>query len=351
VGSVPANFGAAAAGTPKADEWRSIFTIYLPLALITLSAQYDTPGLASTVENTMDLVCALIAGCKRWMSESRSDYYLASISRYIDGLNRLYPDIQLNSIHHMAFHIFDFLRLFGPVQSWWCFPFERLIGRLQRTTHNHRFGELEATIHRAFVDGGNLRRWLSRPSCPDIIRACKQLFDKVYAPKRDNYTLEQMLTASEDGDAGTLSKVPDDLAPLLETRPTTVLRARLKIDGTIFSRQSTHDGNSHIIFRPTENASDEPVPGSIQYIFLKDGVFTFAVRRYRPLSASIPDPFMKWSGIFRAKLWSADMEPDLVPVNPQRVLSYCVKYQFAEDKIVILRLGKVNNILCLDNSY
>ncbi|KIN97524.1 hypothetical protein M404DRAFT_77694, partial [Pisolithus tinctorius Marx 270] len=36
LGSVPSNFGDVSAGTIKADEWRSLITVYLPLALINL---------------------------------------------------------------------------------------------------------------------------------------------------------------------------------------------------------------------------------------------------------------------------------------------------------------------------
>ncbi|KIK20277.1 hypothetical protein PISMIDRAFT_34821, partial [Pisolithus microcarpus 441] len=34
--SIPANFGDTTAGTVKADEWRTLITIYIPLALISL---------------------------------------------------------------------------------------------------------------------------------------------------------------------------------------------------------------------------------------------------------------------------------------------------------------------------
>jgi len=41
---------------------------------------------------------------------------------------------------HAAFHIYDFLLLFGPVMSWWTFPFEHLIGVLQRINTNNKIG-------------------------------------------------------------------------------------------------------------------------------------------------------------------------------------------------------------------
>ncbi|KAK0431495.1 hypothetical protein EV421DRAFT_1720503, partial [Armillaria borealis] len=41
---------------------------------------------------------------------------------------------------HVLFHIYDFLLLFGPVISWWCFPFEHLIGALQKINTSSRVG-------------------------------------------------------------------------------------------------------------------------------------------------------------------------------------------------------------------
>ena len=57
----------------------------------------------------------------------------------------------------VAFHIYDFILLFGPIMAWWTFPFERLIGALQKfNTNDHVGGELEGTIVRSFWKGANL---------------------------------------------------------------------------------------------------------------------------------------------------------------------------------------------------
>jgi hypothetical protein len=40
----------------------------------------------------------------------------------------------------MALHVGQFLKRFGPVCGWWTFPFERLIGSMQRMNHNSRVG-------------------------------------------------------------------------------------------------------------------------------------------------------------------------------------------------------------------
>ncbi|PIL30343.1 hypothetical protein GSI_07528 [Ganoderma sinense ZZ0214-1] len=141
IGSVPYNFGEAAAGTPKADEWRTVFTIYLPITLLLLFGQPDSsPHLRAVLDHTMQLVCAVLLACKRTTNSSRMERYRLYLRTYIEKLPALYPDLGCESIHHMAFHIYDFLKLFGPVNSWWAFPFERLIGQLQRIPTNHKFG-------------------------------------------------------------------------------------------------------------------------------------------------------------------------------------------------------------------
>ncbi|KAF8867824.1 hypothetical protein BD779DRAFT_1615764 [Infundibulicybe gibba] len=60
---------------------------------------------------------------------------------YIEDLSDTHPDVTKRTNHHMALHIYNFLLLFGPVHSWWCFPFERLIGILQRLPTNNKFGK------------------------------------------------------------------------------------------------------------------------------------------------------------------------------------------------------------------
>lgn len=147
INSVPTNFGSASAGTMKADEWRTLFAIYLPVALICLWGEDSPHPLAQSSEhardilqNTMDLVCAVLVATKRMMSPRRARAYRDYLVRYVEGLKVLYPDHDIKPNVHMAFHVYEFLLLYGPMHSWWCFPFERLIGHLQRLPQNHIFG-------------------------------------------------------------------------------------------------------------------------------------------------------------------------------------------------------------------
>ncbi|KIK20276.1 hypothetical protein PISMIDRAFT_106073 [Pisolithus microcarpus 441] len=75
------------------------------------------------------------------MSVSRAKAYRTHIASYVGKLKALYPTCNVRPNHHAAFHIYDYLHLFGPVHSWWTFLFEHLIGILQRIPTNHKSGE------------------------------------------------------------------------------------------------------------------------------------------------------------------------------------------------------------------
>ena len=154
LGSIPSNFGSAAAGTMKADQWRTMYTVYLPIALVSLwgegtshSSTDVAQKLRSVLDHTMELVSAIHLACRRTMTRARATAYRSHVTKWLCDLQKMYPDLDHRTNNHMAIHIYDFLLLFGPVRSWWCFPFERLIGQLQRLPHNHQFGK--------FIDTSN----------------------------------------------------------------------------------------------------------------------------------------------------------------------------------------------------
>ena len=149
--SVPANFGDTRAGTVKADEWRTLATVYIPLALVSLwgegshhrSAEEEAK-LRLILDNTMLLVSAIRIACSSTMTESRILAYRSCITTWLKTLPDVLPQATIRPNCHMACHIYDYLKLFGPVRSWWCFPFERLIGHLQRLPVNDKFGQFIA---------------------------------------------------------------------------------------------------------------------------------------------------------------------------------------------------------------
>jgi hypothetical protein len=146
--SVPNNYGDAAAGTIKADEWRNLSTIFIPLALISMwgeGTSHPSPQDAVTfrqiLDHTMLAVSAISLACMRTMTHTRATAYINTMAQYLKDLIIIHPQTSYRPNHHMSMHLPHFLRLFGPVRSWWCFPFERLIGQIQRLLSNHKIGE------------------------------------------------------------------------------------------------------------------------------------------------------------------------------------------------------------------
>lgn len=148
VNSVPKNYGEANAGSIKADEWRTLSTIYLPIAFVIMWAEQVgvyAQHFADLLKHTMAIFQATTLVCRYTMTPERAAAYRSHIRYWLENLRRLFPHTKFQNRHrrpniHAAFHIYDFLLLFGPVISWWSFPFERLIGILQKINTNDHIG-------------------------------------------------------------------------------------------------------------------------------------------------------------------------------------------------------------------
>ena len=162
-------------------------TVYLPVTLISFGgtgtihrSSSNAIYLCAVLHHTMDLVCAVSIACLHTMTLDWRNAYLWYLKSWSLGMKDLHPSGNHTINGHMAFHIYDFLRLFGPARSWWCFPFERLIGHLQCLTHNHKHGKLEASMTMSFLQGARLCQWINHLDCPAILKECKILFDKAF---------------------------------------------------------------------------------------------------------------------------------------------------------------------------
>ena len=116
INSVPYNFGDAAASPLKADEWRTMSTIYLPLALVSLWGEgtshrsLDVGAHSHCVlDHTMAVVSAVTLACSRTMSNACTVAYRTYIAIYIRDLQYLHPEATCRTNQHMAMHIYDFL--------------------------------------------------------------------------------------------------------------------------------------------------------------------------------------------------------------------------------------------------
>ncbi|KAF9261328.1 hypothetical protein L218DRAFT_870323 [Marasmius fiardii PR-910] len=151
--SVPKNYGELKAGSIKADEWRILSSVQLPIALITLwgdddgcvppSDDTEAGLLFRALDHTMALFQATIICCRNTTSSSRTAAFRKYLAIWVKDLRSIYPHISQGIPRtnvHAASHLFDFLLAFGPVISWWCFPFERLIGTVQKINTSDHIG-------------------------------------------------------------------------------------------------------------------------------------------------------------------------------------------------------------------
>lgn len=146
IASVPSNLGAAAHGKLKADQWRTLGTVHLPAALIKLwgitnDSEPRSEQCRGILNVTMSLISAVIIASSHSTSVTQADTYLDYMTAYLTGLKRLFPEYKFVANQHMAMHLHEYLRLFGPVHAWWTFPFERLIGILQRIPTSGKVGK------------------------------------------------------------------------------------------------------------------------------------------------------------------------------------------------------------------
>jgi hypothetical protein len=341
VESVPGNFGDAAAGTLKAAEWRVLATIYLPVALVNFwgeGTQHADNRLAKhmrrVLDHTMSLVSAVVLVTLRSMSPYRASAYRNHIITYIRDLREIHPQSKHRPNHHMAVHIYDFLHLFGPVRSWWTFPFERLIGHIQRLPTNHHFGELEQTLLRTFVRACNLKRWLTRPDCPEVIRECKTLFDRAFMslPHNDSDVLD-------DDNSGQM-RTPSDLFPLVNQH-SVALHSQFWYKGRRYTKSTTHVGNSLIHFYANGSTSSL-IPGSIKYIYTSpQGSLVFAVQRQLAITDGTLDPFRHYPN-FPVQLYSSKLSNTLEIVKPEWLKAHFARWPISEEHAVVLSLSLVS---------
>jgi len=145
VTSAPPKLGDPNHGKLKADQWQALGTIHLPVSLIHLWSMTNDSDprsmrLHKILEVTLSLVSTVVIATSYTTSPSHAEAYLHHMLWYLNGIRELFPEYDLCPNHHMALHIHGYLLLFGPVHSWWTFPFERMIGLLQRMHYNGKIG-------------------------------------------------------------------------------------------------------------------------------------------------------------------------------------------------------------------
>ena len=242
----------------------------------------------------MSLISTVVIATSHTVTSTSASAYQKHILDYINGIKHLFPDYQLHPNHHMSLHIPEFLLLFGPVHSWWTFPFERLIGTVQRMPNNGKIGKafsqkhialseqsigkMEETIARAYTRSAHLRAILLKSGCPEVIQHSKVFFDKLLDPQvrgslvTDIHTLSPVEEAGihnfEDLDEQAARPIPTEIRDAINSMNLIVpsratLRTYITIRGLKFAIASKHPGNSCAM---VSIEGGTPQPAQIVYI-------------------------------------------------------------------------------------
>lgn len=383
--TVPEQFGDSRTGTLKADEWRSFATIYLPIALILLwsqSTNESTNRFTEILDNTMSLVQVITLACYRVTSEYRAKAIGLHLKDYLSGIHRLFPEVDGSTNQHMSLHLPVFIRLFGPVHSWWTYPFERLIGVLQHLPTNHKFGqylathtknvleltwslgELESTLVQSFMRAAALRCWISRNNQDEVVQVVSSLLAKAFPPGRGPQHENSLFASNiyEDDmdtdetymmDSKTSGRVKALIAHVAGQRPVLSIsgpitfRKRILINGVMFSTSNTHLGNSTIDYSASHRGALSS--GTIEHIVQIDNsnndkraerTTYFAIRPFSPLpEGSFDDPFAKYPD-FPARVHSIHPENTEI-ILPSQVRSHSASFAIPNtNRVVTVSLSR-----------
>ncbi|KAJ3916239.1 hypothetical protein F5877DRAFT_47021, partial [Lentinula edodes] len=344
--------GLPRAGTPKADNWRRLFAIFLPLALLSMwqvlspLAASDAKDMGSVLDTSLYLTCALIAMTKHKSRLQDRLNFREYLRCHILGLKHNFPGWILPS-HHVSFHIYDYMDLFGPVHNFWCFPGERLISRLRNITINHKIGEFESTLLHSFCKGSAFRRWLLRPNCPPLLKVLRQLLDKAFGLNKDNRTYAHWEECEEDMSEDSEPSqfrvaTPPELISLLSTRSLECYSRVHAGHGKYYGIPSAPGkGNSFICFYPGGNKQFEWVAGQIKFIFKQDGELRFAVRRSLSIAfdQTAPDAFRRfWDQGFQAKTVSSSFSSELEIVKTDWLSGHIARWELNSSQVICLNL-------------
>lgn len=161
--SVPAKLGSASHGKLKADQWRVLGAVFFPITLMRLwwFVELGNPRserCRKILDVTISLLSAVSIATSRKTSRQHADMYTQHMQAYLNGIKLLFPTFKFVPNHHMALHLPDYLLLYGPVHSWWAFPFERMIGMLQRISTNYKEGtEIQSSTSVKFAHYNSIR--------------------------------------------------------------------------------------------------------------------------------------------------------------------------------------------------
>lgn len=208
-------------------------------------------------------------------------------------------------------------------------------------------GQMESTLLTSFLKASKIKRWLANPEAPPIVRQIKSLYDRIYTPNTaDNGDMDDEGTPQTRGINGLA--IPKDLRPLLRNNEVEIhLQARLKRDGFIYARSTTHKGNSQVFFYPNGDKKLAPVAGIIQYIYsesAKSNITFLAVQRALPADASTIDPFAKYMH-WPARLYKSRFDHPCERIQSSWIAGHFARWDYTSDHMVVVSLNRVSALI------
>ncbi|KAG1863245.1 hypothetical protein DFJ58DRAFT_715176 [Suillus subalutaceus] len=183
------NLGEAEHGKIKAEQWRSAIEFDLPVILAKLwGMDHMKPGdenrkrRQKLAHSTMLLAMAIQWGTSHVTSTHHTQQYLIYMKAYLECIRDIFPSHSFRPNHHSCLHLHEFLLRYGPMHGWWMFPFERIIGGLQKTNMNYKIGELERTMLETFCTAAHIKAMLQEPGAPDVLNKAAEILQQCCAP-------------------------------------------------------------------------------------------------------------------------------------------------------------------------
>jgi hypothetical protein len=156
----PVNLGEKSHGKLKADNWLTLFTIFLPLVLPEIWLASTSKHHEALLDNFYDLVTCTNLVCSHIVSSASADKYLNQYIKYRLSSRHLFPNINTRPNHHYAMHNADLMKFWGPLIKISEFAYERHNGTLQRIKTNAHIWELDFTMLRQICRRGRLTAFI-----------------------------------------------------------------------------------------------------------------------------------------------------------------------------------------------
>ncbi|KAF8837229.1 hypothetical protein BDN67DRAFT_877041, partial [Paxillus ammoniavirescens] len=167
----PTNLGEVEHGKLKAEQWCLSIEFDLPVILYWLWGCGTASGEPDEGKQ----------GTSHITSHHHAQQYMKYMKAYLTCLQDAFPGLSWRPNHHASLHMNEFLLRYGPMHRWWMFPFERIIGTLQKTNTNHKIGELERTMLETFCAAANIKALMQRCDVP-ILKEAEEMLKHCCTP-------------------------------------------------------------------------------------------------------------------------------------------------------------------------